>query len=471
MLKNLVTSIFILASIVAFSQTGVNTTTPQAMLHVEPSSSTAPISTDGIIIPRVSAFPSNPTADQNAMIIYLTAVSGTNQPGFYYWSSTGPTTGNWLPLGQVGWSLTGNAETSPGVNFIGTTDASDVIFKRDDDFSGLLAFENTSFGRNSLKSYLESGSNKLLGGDNSAFGTEALANNTTGAENCAYGDTAMNQNKTGSRNTIMGSEALNRSDNTINNVGVGFQALRSCLGSSNVAIGYDAMDTTGNYSLNTTSLGTAHERNVAVGSESMNDVIGSRNVAVGYGSLKTYQNAPPAVVFSNAVCNTAIGYDSLRNCTGSNNIAIGCNANVPNLSGSNQVRIGNSSITYAAVQVAWTITSDMRAKSNIKQSPLGLQFLKALNPVSYYRNNDYDKNTEYGFLAQEVEATMKKYGDFSAGVVHKDDNGNYSMRYNDLISIIVKAVQEQDNVVKEQKDRLDELEARLKKLEELLIKK
>lgn len=73
---------------IASGKIGIGTTTPSAKLHIAPSNTFAPNSTDGIIIPRVNNFPTpNPTAAQQSMLIYLTAQFGANIAGFYYWDN------------------------------------------------------------------------------------------------------------------------------------------------------------------------------------------------------------------------------------------------------------------------------------------------------------------------------------------------------------------------------------------------
>ena len=42
---------------------------------------------------------------------------------------------------------------------------------------------------------------------------------------------------------------------------------------------------------------------------------------------------------------------------------------------------------------------------------------------------------------------MKKVGDNNNGVIYKDPEGNYGMRYNDIIPITVKAIQEQQALI------------------------
>ena len=130
---------------------------------------------------------------------------------------------------------------------------------------------------------------------------------------------------------------------------------------------------------------------------------------------------------------------------------------MPTATADNQVRIGNTLVTYAGVQVAWTTTSDKRWKSDIKQSALGLDFIKSLNPVSYVRNNDEKKKTEYGFIAQELEIALNKASAANNGIISKDDAGMYSVRYNDLLAPMVKAIQEQQAQIDEQKKQIEEL--------------
>ncbi|MDR6195325.1 hypothetical protein [Siphonobacter sp. SORGH_AS_0500] len=78
-----------LATVSAYAQLGVGTSTPKAQLDVTASNPSTPSNTDGLLIPRVSAFPAtNPTAEQNGMMVFLTTASGNKLPGFYYWNES-----------------------------------------------------------------------------------------------------------------------------------------------------------------------------------------------------------------------------------------------------------------------------------------------------------------------------------------------------------------------------------------------
>ena len=106
-------------------------------------------------------------------------------------------------------------------------------------------------------------------------------------------------------------------------------------------------------------------------------------------------------------------------------------------------------------------TSDIRAKENISPSTLGLDFINDLNPVSYKwidkrEGTDKPDQTHYGIIAQEVIETLKKYGidsldDF--GGIHRDGESYYGARYQEFIPILMKAVQELSEEVKDLKEK------------------
>lgn len=438
-----------------------------------------------------------------------------------------------------GWGLTGNAGTNPSVNFIGTTDATDLVFKTNNMVAGRLNqnLENTSYGVGSLLANIGGVSNtatgsfalnsntygnyntgygagalanSTIGNDNTATGAAALYFNTSGSNNTAQGRSSLYSNVTGSDNTASGFFALSGNTIGINNTATGSSALffntsgnnntasgksalysnttgysntasgyeslklnttgifntangvrallSNTIGEANTASGYDALrsNTTGN---NNTSIGSSSlysnitgNDNTAIGYDALGgNSTGSRNTATGHSALSsnTTGNNNTAAGYdalelnTTGYNNTAIGFMALtNNTTGNNNTGIGFDARVPAATASNQVRIGNTAVTYAGVQVAWTITSDIRWKENIRTSPLGLQFINALNPVSYVRKNDENKKTEFGFIAQELENTLQEFDVINSGILTKDDEGMLSLRYNDLIAPMVKAIQE-----------------------------
>ncbi len=421
------------------------------------------------------------------------------------------------------WLSNGNAGTNAASNFIGTTDNSDFIFKRNNVRAGLIGSDNTSFG-------LESLTPTHKGHYNTAFGHQAMSFDTAGTSNVAVGYMSLYSSKNSSGNTAIGAASLFSNISGSSNIAVGGALFSNISGSSNIGIGNNslAFNTTGSYNIASgyKSMENSYgSHNLAIGSFSLNTNSGNYNVAIGDSAIHSNgtgnfnigighrainfggsgnenigigretlflnQNSNYNVAIgsrssfanSSGNYNSALGYQSLYNnssgsfntaignnalqlvTTGSNNIGIGNGANVPTATASNQVRIGNNAITYAGVQVAWSITSDKRWKSEIKQSELGLEFIKKLNPVSYLRNNDNEHKTEYGFIAQEVEESLNNSGAVNNGIISRDDNGLYNMRYNDLLAPMVKAIQEQQNTIQGQQKLINQLIQRLENLE------
>ena len=290
---------FLLSIASGYAQVGINTTTPDAQLDIKSSNQATPTNTDGILIPKIDAFPvTNPTAAQQGMMVYLTTISSGKAPGFYYWDNTGVP--QWKGIGgTTGWDITGNSGTNSSVNFLGTIDSVDVVFRRNNTISGKIGGTSTSFG-------FESISDLSTGNNNTAMGSQSMFSNTTGSENVAVGKETLYTNNSGSLNTA-----------------VGFRALPNGNASNNTAIGGNAL--VNNYS---------GESNVAVGVESLfTNFDGINNTALGRDAL--HQN-------SDGENNTGLGYNAGNLITsGSNNTAVGANADVPSPSGSNQLSIAN----------------------------------------------------------------------------------------------------------------------------------
>ncbi|MBK8599607.1 MAG: hypothetical protein IPN80_02805 [Flavobacterium sp.] len=65
-------------------------------MDIRASNQALPSNTDGLLIPKVDDFPAtNPTIAQQGMLVYLTTVSGSNPPGFYFWDDA---TTSWIAL-------------------------------------------------------------------------------------------------------------------------------------------------------------------------------------------------------------------------------------------------------------------------------------------------------------------------------------------------------------------------------------
>ena len=100
-------------------------------------------------------------------------------------------------------------------------------------------------------------------------------------------------------------------------------------------------------------------------------------------------------------------------------------------------------------------TSDLRLKTNIEDSVLGLDFINSLRPVSYkfieggmdqYGDIIPGSRTHWGLIAQEVKSVIDTTGveDFAGWVLLDKSNSDseQALRYEEFIAPLIKAVQE-----------------------------
>ena len=99
-------------------------------------------------------------------------------------------------------------------------------------------------------------------------------------------------------------------------------------------------------------------------------------------------------------------------------------------------------ITYFGVNGSIN-TSDKNEKNTIIESDLGLDFINKLKPISYKWNKD-DGKTHYGLIAQDLEETLTSIGKTIAdfGGIYKEDDSPMGLGYSELISPLIKAIQE-----------------------------
>ena len=103
-------------------------------------------------------------------------------------------------------------------------------------------------------------------------------------------------------------------------------------------------------------------------------------------------------------------------------------------------------------------TSDIRLKENIRPIEYGLDDIMKLNPVQYNMTTNGDE--QVGFIAQEMlqvipEVVYGKEGDLEKGEI-------LTLSYQHLVSVLTKAMQEQQKMIENQSNRIDELENRIK---------
>ena len=117
--------------------------------------------------------------------------------------------------------------------------------------------------------------------------------------------------------------------------------------------------------------------------------------------------------------------------------------------------IGSSSLKYDNIYATSGVvnTSDVRTKTNIVESDLGLDFINQLNPVSYnWTNSTSNTQKHYGLISQDIESLVgNNFGGFVEGNTPDELQG---LRYNEFISPMIQAIKDLSN-------KVNELEAKL----------
>jgi len=301
---------------------------------------------------------------------------------------------------------------------------------------------------------------------NTAVGSEALSTNTTGASNTAVGRLALKANTSGANNTAIGRRAMEDNTTGAGNVALGVNALESnTTAANNVSIGLSSMAT------NTTGAG-----NTVIGYNAGSDVTtGIENVFVGTGA--------GGGTITTGCRNVFIGTEAGRNGNAtSNKIAIGLQsypndtAATPEIvmgfqiegKGANNFTFGKASNRVFNVftsNASWTRDSDLRLKTNIKNSNLGLDFINNLRPVTYNwkasqdvdpsLTNNYDADTNHmdtevkmnGLIAQEVKQALIDSGVSETdvkdyGVWHTDKEGVQAISREMFVIPLINAIKE-----------------------------
>lgn len=323
----------------------------------------------------------------------------------------------WVAPGASVWSLTGNAGTTAGTNFIGTTDDTDLVFKTDDaeamriysgggvEIDGGTGTGTTPgsavYATGTYNNYLEFNVQNLSNGNTASSDLVATANNGSGSS--VYVDMGINSQgySNGASNILNG---------------------------SNVAYLY------------------AHGRDFKIGNGTPNrDLIFFTNP--NGGTLGT---------------NTANGVERMR-ITEAGDIGIGTNS--PNYK---LHVVGDAGKTTGGS--AWVSISDKRLKKEIKPFMDGLQVLTKINPVWYQYNGlaglSNDGKNYVGIVAQEMQAIAP----YTIGTFKDAENNTEYLNYdaNAVTYILINSVKEQQAEIDALKKQLEEQNQRLLRLEEKL---
>jgi len=294
----------------------------------------------------------------------------------------------------------------------------------------------------------KAGYSNTTGGFNVAVGQQSLYSNTTASNNVAVGYQAGYSNTTGAPNVFVGRQVGYTNSTGTQNTAIGDQAFYyNTTGGSNSAIGFNAL---------------------------LNNTTGSGNTSAGQISLTNCTTGS---------WNTGIGYAGLRDLTtGSGNIAVGTlNSSssyqpVFNVTTQNdRIVMGSTAVTNAYVNVAWTVVSDARDKTDVVPISYGLSFVTKLKPIIYKwdRRSQYengvpdgskkDTKIQAGFLAQDVIALEKENGATDGNLLIADDEVEDHLKVTEtkFIPVLVKAIQELNALVTAQATEIAALKAKV----------
>lgn len=430
--------------------------------------------------------------------------------------------------------------------------------------SGVIENWAPNNGPDGVTAFGDAALNRTTTGFNVAVGQNTLSNSVVGRGNVAVGIAAMLSAESnlafngGIQTTLDISGTYSHSGNvlTINAVGHGasvgdivgirllsggsqtFQGdicpayVTTVIGPNSFTVAHPVSRTaSGNATLYwraSATLGPKSEFNTAIGGLAASAMIrGNENTVMGYGSMTNANDTTTDTSRNVAVgfralsgwtspqLMTAVGHDALRfmqdgtvaTGAGSNSTGLGRSSRV---SGNNQVQLGDSSTTtyvYGTVQNR----SDLRDKTDVRDTELGIEFILGLRPVDgkWDMRDDYleeyqvqtgiDKDAQpvfetrlrkcerdgskkreryhHWFIAQEVNELCEKLGvEFGGYQDHLVDGGCdvKTLGYDEFIPPVVRSVQQcwsrmndQDKRMDLQDKRIDELE---KKIAELSIK-
>ncbi|MBF0244721.1 MAG: tail fiber domain-containing protein, partial [Planctomycetes bacterium] len=122
-------------------------------------------------------------------------------------------------------------------------------------------------------------------------------------------------------------------------------------------------------------------------------------------------------------------------------------------SGNNSYDLGKLDQAFRGIYaVDVTILSDERLKKDILPLGAGLGEVMKLRPVSY-RMKSGDERTRMGLIAQEVEVVLE-----NAVKTGSDPAHTMGVQYTELIPVLIKAVQQQQEIISTQTERIEKME-------------
>ncbi len=324
------------------------------------------------------------------------------------------------------WSLTGNSSTTPGTNFIGTTDVQDFVIKS----NNLERMRITSAG------------------------------------------------KIGIGTTIVDSAFINVNAGSITNGSTGYPTLLNVEGSKNGYLQFNVQNNSNGNSASTDIVATANNGDeetayIDMGINSLNYSTGGNSLLNGANTAYLYANAGKMYV-GNAASNqpliffTNSGSASDEDANGAERMRIlstgEIGINTTTVTSGVKLEV-NGNIKATNV----TYSSDRRLKTNIEGLRYGLKDLLSLKPVTYnWKDKNQSAQKQIGLIAQETRTIIPEV------VVGDEAKENLGINYAELVPVLINAIKEQQSLIDKQQKQISEQQKQfdeLKKLVEGLAKR
>lgn len=408
------------------AQVGIGTTSPNGALDVTSTN-------NGLLIPRIALSATNvstvltPTTSELVYNTFTSAV-GPNQvtPGFYYWNGS-----LWVRLNAAAnsdWALTGNSGTTAGTNFVGTTDAQDLRFKTNS--TDRLNISNTN---GQIQSYYAgtAATPAYSWNSDSDTGMYRIAANTLG-----LGVNGVEKVRIANTEAVVNEQSNNydfRIETDNNQYGLFSDA-------SQDAIIFGSAGNLFDDGVSFTAVTSGYSNTINYVADF--DAGTSRGTTMGLGSIEYLVDGEAELFISDNFSPVLdITYD---------------------------LGYENSWDDIYADDF-WNV-SDIRAKKDIVPMKYGLNEIMKLTTISYKLKNDPFQDQKIGLIAQEVNKFIPE-----ASKTHnkkKNEKGEFETKeldkirvsYVNLVPVLIKSVQEQQEIIESQNTRIDKLEKMVEQL-------
>src|SRR5690606_7909168 len=118
----------------------------------------------------------------------------------------------------------------------------------------------------------------------------------------------------------------------------------------------------------------------------------------------------------------------------------------------------NDSTNSLTLAADVTANTDVRLKENIEEIDDALNKVLRLNGYTF--NKIGQERRQAGVIAQEIIEVLPE-------VVHTNDDGYMSVAYGNITALLIEAIKDQNEIVEQQRDRIDALERIVLELREL----